>query len=85
MPVFKNGKQLWVPDSERIRQEESERNANKVTCDAPAKFTAINCPDCDDRVFVHCPECNQKVTGCGCTLKKRIATVKEEMTERLFS
>lgn len=75
---------LWVPTSERIRQEESERNAERVTCDSPQRLTPTNCPECDARIIVHCPECNQKVTGCGCTMKKRVESVKEELIDRLF-
>lgn len=76
-------RKLWVPSSERIRQEENDRP--KVTCTAPIDLTKSHCPTCEGKIIVHCPECNQAVTSCACRLKERVTSIKDELIGRLFN
>lgn len=81
MPQARNN--LWVPDSERLRQAEADTKKLEPCLNA-GKMFAGNCPECRSRVIFHCHSCEQIVTGCVCTMKERVAVIKTELTERLF-
>lgn len=73
-------RRLWVPESERQRQQEEDNRKQLVKCDNPAGHAVGRCQECKGKVVWHCKECKQAITGCGCTLKQKVDNLRADAT-----
>lgn len=76
--------ELVVPASENVSDVEADRQRKLEECTITSKHYAGNCETCKNRVIFHCPECRQQVTGCLCTLAKKVDALKAEADRNLF-
>lgn len=55
-----------------------DRDGNEVTCKNHGKNYRGECRECKHPIIIHCPDCQLQITGCLCTLKRKMALEQEE-------
>lgn len=53
-----------------------DRDGNIIECQTPAFYTSI-CLLCEQKVVIHCRQCSMQISGCLCTLSKKMEAQRE--------
>lgn len=67
---------IWVPRGAAPSLSEVARSMStiKVDCDRPQNPNVqfVTCEKCHKRYAIHCEDCKFQITGCTCTMKRKI-------------